>query len=226
MIKIAVDGPSGSGKSTLAKNLSRALGIVYVDTGALYRTIGLYMLREGVNPTDAAAVAARLGSASVGFDHADGAQKVYLNGEDVTSLIRTPEVSMAASAVSSIPAVRAHLLSLQRDIAKEHDVVMDGRDIGTVIFPDADVKIFMCSDEATRSERRFAELSEKGIEITKERVAAELSERDKNDSGRSIAPLVPAEDAVWLDNSTLEPEQTLSVALGIIRGRLAAKERS
>ena len=223
MIKIAIDGPSGSGKSTLAKNLSKALGIIYVDTGALYRAIGLHAVRAGVDLSRAESAAPLLCEAEVGFRHVDGAQRVYLDGEDVTGLIRTPEVSMAASAVSAVPEVRARLLSLQRDIAKEHDVVMDGRDIGTVIFPDADVKIFMCSDETARAERRFEELSGKGIEISKERVAEELAERDKNDSGRSIAPLVPAADAVWLDNSKLEPEQTLSVALGIIRGKLSGK---
>ncbi len=226
MIKIAIDGPSGSGKSTLAKNLSKVLGIVYVDTGALYRTIGLYALRIGIEPADAGRVAPFLGGAEVRFTHVEGSQHVFLNGEDVTGLIRTPEVSMAASAVSAVPEVRAHLLSLQRDIAKEHDIVMDGRDIGTVIFPDADIKIFMCSDAVARAERRYEELVGKGIEISRERVAAELAERDRNDSGRSIAPAIPAPDAVWLDNSKLEPEQTLSVALGIIRGKLSARKEN
>lgn len=221
MIKIAIDGPSGSGKSTLAKNLSKLLGFVYVDTGALYRTVALYMLRNGIEIADKAAVVAALPQLNVCFRHdGDGSQHVFLNGEDVNGLIRTPEVSMAASAVSAISEVRAFLLDTQRDIAKTQNVIMDGRDIGTVIFPDAQVKIFLTAGSDARAERRCEELRAKGQNVTLEDVKRDMATRDANDSGRKEAPAIPAEDAVFLDNSAFTPADTLSKALEIISSKI------
>lgn len=217
MYKIAIDGPSGSGKSTLAKNLSKILGFVYVDTGALYRTVGLYMLRNGVDISDKAAVVKNLSGVDVCFKHdGDGSQHVYLNGEDVNGFIRTPEVSMAASDVSAISEVRAFLLDTQRDIAKTQNVIMDGRDIGTVIFPDAQVKIFLTAGSDARAQRRCEELLAKGQQVTLEDVKRDMALRDKNDSGRKEAPAIPAEDAIMVDNSAFTQEQTLKRALEII----------
>lgn len=220
-LKIAIDGPSGSGKSTLAKNIARALGLVYVDTGALYRTVGLYASRCGIAIDDAAKVAALLDGARVSLRYSDGTQRVYLGDEDVTELIRTPEISMYASAVSKVPAVRKYLLEVQKKMASEGGVVMDGRDIGTVIMPDADVKLFMDTDMQTRAQRRYEEMSQKGIESTKEEVLRDMVRRDKNDSERDISPLTPADDAIFLDNSRMEPEETLAAALKIINDRLS-----
>ena len=221
MIKIAIDGPSGSGKSTLAKNLSKKLGFVYVDTGALYRTVGLYMLRNGVSPTDSDAVSTRLSELNVEFRHdGEGSQHVYLNGEDVSGFIRTNDVSMAASAVSAIPAVRDFLLSAQRNVAKTQNVIMDGRDIGTVIFPDAQVKIFLTAGSEARAIRRCEELRAKGQDVTLEYVKETMAARDANDSGREVAPAIPAEDAVFLDNSDFAPEDTLAAAMEIISSKI------
>ncbi|MBR2459933.1 MAG: (d)CMP kinase [Clostridia bacterium] len=221
MYKIAIDGPSGSGKSTLAKNLSKKLGFVYVDTGALYRTVALHMLREGIDISNTASVVDQLAFVKVSFRHdADGSQHVYLNGEDVNAFIRTPEVSMAASAVSAIKEVRAFLLDTQRDIANTGNVVMDGRDIGTVIFPDAQVKLFLTAGNKERAMRRYEELRDKGQNVTLESVERDMLLRDSNDSGRKEAPAIPAEDAYFLDNSELEPEETLARALEIISGKI------
>ena len=221
MFKIAIDGPSGSGKSTLAKNLSRRLGFVYVDTGALYRTVALYMLRVGIDASDKEGVIAALDSVNVYFKHdEDGSQHVYLNGEDVNAYIRTPEVSMAASAVSAIGEVRAFLLNTQRDIAKTQNVIMDGRDIGTVIFPDAQVKIFLTAGSDARAERRCEELKAKGENVTLEDVKNDMIRRDANDAGRKEAPAIPAEDAVMLDNSGFAPEDTLARAMEIISEKI------
>jgi len=221
MIKIAIDGPSGSGKSTLAKNLSRLLGFVYVDTGALYRTVALFMLRNEIDIGDKAKVVDSLCGLSVCFRHdADGSQHVFLNGEDVNGLIRTPEVSMAASAVSAIPEVRAFLLDTQRDIAKEQNVIMDGRDIGTVIFPDAQVKIFLTAGSDARAERRCEELKAKGQQVTLDDVKRDMAKRDANDSGRKESPAIPAADAVFLDNSAFTPEQTMACAMEIIKSKI------
>lgn len=222
-MKIAIDGPSGAGKSYLAKAIAKRLGIVYVDTGALYRTIGLYVRRKEVKPDDAAAVEALLPEIELELKYVDEAQKVILCGEDVGDKIRTPEMSMYASAVSAIPAVRTFLLSTQRDIAAKNSVVMDGRDIGTVILPDADVKIFLTASNEARAKRRYAELCEKGISTTYEDVLSEMIVRDKNDSTREVAPAVAAEDAILLDNSELDAEQTVSAALEIISAKLGEK---
>lgn len=219
MYQIAIDGPSGAGKSTLAKILAAKLGFVYVDTGALYRSIGLYMEMNGIDPKDADAVVAALSKITLALEYHDGSQIVLLNGENVGDRIRTPQISMYASAVSAIPAVRTFLLDTQRDIAAKNNVIMDGRDIGTVILPNADVKIFLVSSFETRARRRVKELLEKGIEASYEEVLADMIARDKNDSSRAVAPLVPAEDAVHLDNSSLTLEGTVDAALAIIRGK-------
>ena len=224
MIRIAIDGPGGAGKSSVAKAVSKELGIIYVDTGALYRTIGLYMLNRGIDPHDSESVVAELGKFTLELRFADGKQSVYLDGVDVGDTIRTPEVSMAASTVSAIKEVREFLLNTQRDIARTNSVIMDGRDIGTVILPDAEVKIFLTASAEARAMRRFKELSEKGIETAYETVLAEMNERDKNDSTRDIAPCVPAKTAVVLDNSDLTFEQTVEAIKKIIKKKL--KKRS
>jgi len=221
MYQIAIDGPSGAGKSTLAKILAAKLSFIYVDTGALYRSIGLYMEMNGIDPKDADAVVASLPNITLALEYHEGSQVVLLNGENVGDRIRTPQISMYASAVSAIPAVRAFLLDTQRDIAAKNNVIMDGRDIGTVILPNADVKIFLVSSFETRARRRVKELLEKGIEASYEEVLADMIERDKNDSSRAVAPLVPAEDAVHLDNSELTLEGTVDAALAIIREKCA-----
>ena len=218
---IAIDGPSGAGKSTLARELADRFGFLYVDTGAIYRTVGVFMLRVGVDPKDADAVAARLPDLTIRLSHADdGLQHMYLNGEDVTEAIRTPEVSMAASAVAAHPAVRAFLLDTQRDLAKKQSVIMDGRDIGTVVLPDADVKIFLSASSQERAWRRTLELSKRGTPKPYEEVLAELEQRDRDDESRAAAPLRQADDAVALDNSTLTFLETVEVAEQIIRERL------
>lgn len=215
-IRIALDGPSGAGKSSLAKAIAAKLGIVYVDTGALYRSIGLYVSRKDADPHSAEAVAACLPEINLSLAFNEQGQRVILNGEDVSDKIRTPEMSMYASAVSAIPAVRAFLLETQRSIAETTSVIMDGRDIGTVIIPDAEVKIFLVASAEARAKRRYAELIAKGQECTYEEVLSDMIERDKNDSSRAIAPAIPAEDAVFLDNSDLTFEETVETALRVI----------
>ena len=219
-MKIAIDGPSGAGKSTVAKALAARMGIVYVDTGALYRTVGYAAVREGISPKDAVAVEALLPSLSVDVRYENGVQCVYLNGENLGERIRRPEISMAASDVSAIPCVRAFLLETQRDIARRNSVVMDGRDIGTVILPDADVKIFMVASDEARALRRTRELQEKGMTVNYEDVLREMRERDAQDSGRAIAPAVPAPDAIHLDNSDMTVEQSVEAVLAIIEQRV------
>ena len=224
MIRIAIDGPGGSGKSSVAKSIAKKLGIIYVDTGALYRNIGLYMLESGINPKDAEAVGAALPSLSLELKFEDGKQIILLNGKDRGDEIRTPEASMAASDVSAIPAVREYLLNMQRDTAKKNSVVMDGRDIGTVILPYAEVKIFLTASPEARAKRRHAELLSRGKEISYEQVYSEMVERDKNDSTRAIAPCVPAEDAIFLDNSELNAEETMKKILQIIKEKTKQKK--
>ena len=224
MIRIAIDGPGGSGKSSVAKSIAKKLGIIYVDTGALYRNIGLFMLESGINPKDADAVGAALPSLSLELKFEDGKQIILLNGKDRGDEIRTPEASMAASDVSAIPAVREYLLNMQRDTAKKNSVVMDGRDIGTVILPYAEVKIFLTASPEARAKRRHAELLSRGKEISYEQVYNEMVERDKNDSTREIAPCVPAEDAIFLDNSDLNAEETMEKILQIIKEKTKQKK--
>lgn len=220
--KIALDGPSGAGKSTLAKKIAAKLGIVYVDTGAMYRSVGLFVRRREVDPSDAEAVASLLPEIALDVCFSDGEQHILLCGEDVGSAIRTPEISMYASRVSAIPAVRAFLLDTQRDIAKTVSVIMDGRDIGTVIFPDAEVKIFLTASAEARARRRTAELIEKGMNASYEDVLRDINERDKNDRERDVAPAIAAEDAVLLDNSELDLDGTVEAAVAIIEARLSA----
>lgn len=218
-INIAIDGPSGAGKSTLAKRLAARLGFVYVDTGALYRTIAYDMIRHHADTADA--VCERLPQLQVTLDYVDGKQHVFANGEDVTGLIRTPEVSMKASRISALPAVRQFLLELQRQIAAEHAVVMDGRDIGTVVLPDADVKIYLTASAEIRAKRRWAELEEKhpGGQTYSE-VLADVRQRDLQDMTREIAPLKQAEDAVKVDTSDADLDQAEQMLLDVCRERL------
>ena len=218
---VALDGPSGAGKSTLAKETAKALHIMYVDTGAIYRAVGLYALRCGVDPHDEAAVSAMLPEVKVSMTHADdGTQRMYLNGEDVSEAIRLPEVSMYASAVSALASVRAFLLEMQRSLAREHSVVMDGRDIGTVVLPDAEVKIFLTADDEVRARRRFLELEQRGTPKPFDEVLAEQKERDWNDTHRDVAPLRQADDAVVVDTSALDFEQSRALILKTIREKL------
>ena len=220
-IKIAIDGPSGSGKSTLAKGLAKELGYVYVDTGAIYRTVGLFAKRNSIDPHDEEAISARFADIDISLKWEDGAQKIFLSDEDVSELIRTPEASMYASAVSALPKVRAFLLDMQRSFAKKSNVIMDGRDIGTVILPDAQVKIFMQAHPEERARRRMLELNAKGKNVTFEEVYADMVLRDKNDSSREVAPCIPAEDAVVFDNTGLDIPQTVKKALEIIKEKLS-----
>ena len=222
MINIAVDGPAGAGKSYLAKAIAKRLGYIYVDTGALYRAVALYMTEKGIDVSDADTVVPHLEGVEVSLGYGeDGTQHVYLSGKDVSAEIRMPHISMAASVVSAIPEVRAFLLDLQRNMASTHNVVMDGRDIGSVILPEADVKIFLCANEKARARRRFLELTEKGVVTTLEAVESEMLTRDKNDSTRKVAPAIAAPDAIILDNSELDREGTVEAALEIIRGKIS-----
>ena len=221
-ISIAIDGPSGAGKSTLAKSIAKTLGYLYVDTGAIYRTIGYAVYARGTDPKDAEAVAALLPELEIGLTYeADGLQHMTLNGENVTDKIRLPEISLYASAVSAHPAVRAHLLEMQRQLAREHSVVMDGRDIGTVVLPDATVKIFLTASVEERALRRCRELEQRGTPEAYEQVLAEMRQRDYNDSHRVAAPLRKAEDAVLLDTTELDFGQSREALLKIIRERTA-----
>ena len=219
MFKIAIDGPSGAGKSTVAKGIAAKLGIVYVDTGALYRTVGYFVRQKNADPKNADEVGALLPEIKIEIKYVDGAQHVYLNGEDLGDKIRTPEMSMYASAVSAIPAVRAFLLDTQRDIARNNSVIMDGRDIGTVILPDAEVKIFMFASNEARAMRRYKELIAKGEDVKYEDVLSEMIERDNNDRNRDVAPAVPASDAVMMDNSNMSVEENVDAVIDLIRSR-------
>ena len=218
MTAIAIDGPTGAGKSTIARRAAERLGFIYVDTGALYRTIGLSMLRRGIDLSDAAAVAAALDGLKVSLRFQDGEQRVLLGDEDVSGEIRTAEVSMAASKVSAVPAVREFLFQLQRDMAKSNNVIMDGRDIGTVVLPNADVKIFLTASPEIRARRRFEEMIAKGMQTTYEEVISDLEQRDYNDTHRAIAPLKPAPEAVIIDTSGDTFDQAVERVLAVIRG--------
>lgn len=217
-IAIAIDGPAGAGKSTIAKTAAKELGFIYVDTGALYRAIGLFCSRRGVDTENADAVVSLLKDLTVELSfNDDNEQIVLLNGENVSSLIRTPEVSMYASNVSKIPKVRAFLLDLQRNMAHTQNIIMDGRDIGTVVLPDAKVKIFLTASPEIRAKRRYVEFVEKGMTVNYDDVLNEVITRDYNDSHREIAPLKPAEDSVTLDTSDLDLEQSVQAILSIIK---------
>ena len=218
---VAIDGPSGAGKSTLAQALARALGFVYVDTGAIYRSVGYYARQRGIDPADRATVEGLLPEISLEMVYGeDGLQHMILNGQDVTKEIRLPEISMYASRVSAIPAVRAFLMDMQRDMAKHHSVIMDGRDIGTVVLPGADVKLFLTASAEDRARRRFLELQERGTPEPYEKLLAEMRERDANDASRSAAPLRPAEDAVILDTTGNTFQQSFALLLRTIKEKL------
>ena len=219
IINIAIDGPGGAGKSTISKTVAKRLDILYVDTGSLYRTIGLFVKLKGVNPKDASAVAAILPEISIEVKYENGAQVNYLNGVNHGEAIRTPEMSMYASDVSAIPAVRSFLLETQKQIAKTNSVIMDGRDIGTVILPSADVKIFLTASEECRAMRRYNELIERGQSVTYEQVLSEMNERDTQDSSRKIAPAKPADDAIILDTTGFEFEDSVNAILEIIKNK-------
>ena len=225
MIKIAIDGPGGAGKSTIAKAVAKELGIVYVDTGALYRTIGYYVRQKDIDPHDRVGVPAILGEISIEVKYENGAQVVYLNGVNHGDAIRTPEMSMYASAVSAIPSVRAFLLETQKEIARHNSVIMDGRDIGTVILPDADVKIFLTASPECRAQRRYKELCEKGQNVRYEDVLAEMNSRDNADSSREIAPTKAADDAVLLDNSDLTLEGSVAAVIAIAKEKVGGEIR-
>ncbi len=216
IINIAIDGPGGAGKSSLSKEVAKKLDILYVDTGALYRTIGLFVKSKNTDPKDAAAVTELLPEINIEVKYENGAQVIYLNGVDHKDEIRTPELSMYASHVSAIPSVRAFLLETQKQIARTNSVIMDGRDIGTVILPNADVKIFLTASAECRAKRRYDELCARGQSVRYEDVLAEMNERDTQDSSRKIAPAKPAEDAILLDNSDLTFEETIDAVLDIV----------
>ena len=218
---VAVDGPSGAGKSTLSKAVAQELGIVYVDTGAIYRTIGYYIFKHRIDPRDAQAVTAALPQIHVDMRYSgDGLQHMFLGGEDVTEQIRLPEISMYASAVSAIAAVREHLLDMQRDMARRSSVIMDGRDIGTVVLPQAQVKIFLSADVEVRARRRTLELETRGTPKPYEQVLEEMKERDWADSHRAAAPLQAAADAVVVDTTGMDFQQSKEAILQVVRRRI------
>lgn len=219
MISVAIDGPSGAGKSSLAKRLAKDLGYVYVDTGAMYRSIGLYAVRAGVDPKDEAAVTALLPQIKLAIRLMDGAQHIYLNGEDVSDAIRAENIGMAASAVSAHPPVRAFLLDTQRELAADQNILMDGRDIGTVVLPEAELKIFLTASPEERARRRCQELELRGTPEPYEKVLADIQRRDYNDTHRSAAPLRQAEDAVLLDTTHLDFDGALQAVEALIRER-------
>lgn len=219
--RIALDGPSGAGKSTIAKRLSAELGFVYVDTGAMYRTVGLYCLQNNVDINDEAAVSAVLGNISIELKYVDGEQRIFLNGADVSAEIRMNEVSMAASKTSAYKAVRAFLLDAQRNVAKTQSVIMDGRDIGTVVLPDAEIKIFIVGDATVRAKRRHKELLEKGQNISLQEVLEDIITRDHNDTNRAEAPLKQAKDAILLDTTYKNFDEAYESVLSIVKSKMA-----
>ena len=220
-IAIAIDGPAGAGKSTIARLAAKELGFIYVDTGALYRAIGLAAQRRGISSSDTAAVIALLSEISVELAfNEQHEQVVLLNGEDVSAYIRTPEISMMASAVSAIPEVRAFLLELQRDIARRNNVIMDGRDIGTVVLPDAQIKIYLFASPECRAQRRYDQLVDKGMDVKYEDVLKDVVDRDYADSHRAVAPLKPAEGAIIVDTSWQSKETSVNQLISIMREHL------
>jgi len=220
-ISVAIDGPSGAGKSTLARKAASILGYLYVDTGAIYRTVALSAVRAGIDPKDAPALIPTLERLDIRLEYAaDGLQHMYLNGEDVSEAIRVHEISQHASTVSAIPEVRAFLLELQRELARTNHVIMDGRDIGTVVLPDAQVKIFLTASPESRARRRHLELQQRGQDTEFDTVLRDIIKRDEQDTNRPIAPLRQAEDAVLLDTTHLNLEQSLQAILDIIKEKV------
>ena len=218
MFKIAIDGPSGAGKSTIAKTVAKKLGFVYIDTGAMYRAAALSCIRNGIkikeNPEEAIKI---VNNISIDIDYIDGTQRIFLNGEDVSDKIRTPEISMGASDVSAIGEVRKKLVALQRELAGTKNVIMDGRDIGTHVLPDAEVKIFLTASPKIRAERRYKELLEKGMDVTYDKVLADIIDRDEQDRTRAASPLRQADDAVLLDTSDLTFDESVAAVLELIK---------
>ena len=216
MISIAIDGPAGAGKSSICRRLAEELHYLHVDTGAIYRAVGLYMLRRHKNPADPAEVLPLLPQVKIDLQFAEGEQRILLNGEDVSEAIRLPEASAAASAVSALPEVRAYLLEQQRSLARQHDVIMDGRDIGTVVLPHATVKIYLTASPEARARRRMDQLREKGDQTPFEAILKEVNARDYQDMNRALTPLRQAEDAILLDSSDLNFEETVSAILALV----------
>lgn len=221
MKAVAIDGPSGAGKSTMARAIAKELGFIYVDTGALYRAVGLYVLRKNASTTDAAEVLPMLGNIRVELRYVAGEQKVLLNGEDVTEAIRQPQVSMAASDVSAIPQVRSFLFDLQKEIANSNNVVMDGRDIGTVVLPHADVKIFLTASPDDRALRRYHEFQKKGLDVDFDDLLSEIKQRDYNDSSRDTAPLKKADDAILVDTTGNKLSQSIEILINLVKENLS-----
>ena len=222
-INIAIDGPAGAGKSTIAKAAAKALGFIYVDTGALYRAVAYFMLSRHIDVNNADKVASYLCDVVPELKYIDGEQHVFVNGEDVSDKIRTPEVSMGTSAVSAIPRVRDFLFDLQKKIAAENNVVMDGRDIGTVVLPNADVKIYLTATAEERARRRHKELTEKGGTVSFEEVLADVNKRDYNDMHRDVAPLRQAEDAALCDTTNVDLQGAVDMLINIINEKLQAE---
>ena len=216
-INIAIDGPAGAGKSTIARKAASELGFIYVDTGALYRSVSYYCISAGADVSVPESVEKLLPEITPELRFIDGVQHVFVNGSDVSDKIRTPEVSMAASKVSAIPAVRAFLFDLQKNIARENDIIMDGRDIGTVVLPDADLKIFLTASPEARADRRYAELKDNPDAPAYEQVLADIIKRDHDDSTRAIAPLKQADDAVLCDTTELSLEESIQTIIGMIK---------
>lgn len=215
-INVAIDGPAGSGKSSISKAVAKELGFIYVDTGALYRTVGLKLVNCGNNAEDEASVGEILKTTKVDIKYIEGEQRVFLDGQDVSSLIRTPEMSMMASKCSALPIVRAYLLNMQREIAENNSVIMDGRDIATVVLPNAEVKIFLTASAKARANRRYKELIEKGENVEYNDVLSDIEKRDYNDSHRAIAPLKPSEESIFADTSELNLEESIALVRDII----------
>ena len=220
-MKIAIDGPAGAGKSTISKATAKRLGFIYIDTGAMYRAVGLAAVRRGINTTDADAVISILDDINITLSYDESGQQIFLNGENVSDDIRLPEISVAASNVAVIPSVRLKLVELQRELAAHNDVLMDGRDIGTYVLPDAEVKIFLTASVEERAKRRYRELIGKGIKADITEVKTDMEYRDKNDSEREFAPLKPAEDSIVLDNTDLSLEQSVNKICEIVEARKA-----
>lgn len=219
MINVAIDGPAGAGKSTIAKAAAKELGFIYVDTGALYRAVAYNAVKNGVID-DEQGIISMLDDTKVELKYVEGVQSVYLNGEDVSGFIRTPEISMGASKVSAIPQVREFLLNLQREIAKTNNVIMDGRDIATVVLPDAEVKIFLFASPECRAERRYKELVEKGENVSFDDVLKDVNQRDYQDSHREIAPLKPSEESIMADTSELTLQESIDLIVNTIKEKV------
>ena len=219
---IAIDGPAGAGKSTIARRTAQELSFIYVDTGALYRALAVFLVDEGISPEDTEKVGEAVKSVKVSIAYENGEQQVLVNGKNVTSRLRAEAVGNMASRVSAIPAVRAALLDLQRDLAKAHDVLMDGRDIGTNVLPDAELKIYLTASVETRAERRYRDLQEKGVEKALSEIRKEIEERDHRDMTRAIAPLKQAEDAVYLDTSHMNIDEVVEAIKKLYRERKEA----